>query len=181
MMYFLFDLLFIVLPLSLMFVQLDIDLCPLSLSHVLFNRLDRGVPFPAWRPSWLVASHCHCLLSSALIFLFPSVKAHTHTHTCWDVSQIHVSAGKKFKSSFNVPNSRMWLAHTPHEQEVENTKVFFLCSPFEKFSACKVSVTDKTSLVKWGEQIVVKAVATYDSSVELCLIHFALQSHLNYS
>lgn len=55
MIYFLFDLLFIVLLLSLTFVQLDIDLCPLSLSHVLFNRLDRGVPFPAWRPSWLVA------------------------------------------------------------------------------------------------------------------------------
>lgn len=83
--------------------------------------------------TWQLASHCHCLLSSALIVLFPSVKAHTHTHTCWDVSQIHVSAGKKFKSSFNVPNSRVWLAHTPHEQEVENTKVFFYALHLKNF------------------------------------------------
>lgn len=139
MIYFLFDLLFIVLPLSLTFVQLDIDLCLLSLSHVLFNRLDRGVPFPAWRPSWLVALRLGSWLHTAtaclaqLWLFFSHLLKHTHTHTCWDVSQIHVSAGKKFKSSFNVPNSRVWLAHTPHEQEVENTKVFFYALHLKNF------------------------------------------------
>lgn len=149
MMYFLFDLLFIVLPLSLMFVQLDIDLCPLSLSHVLFNRLDRGVPFPAWRPSWLVASHCHCLLSSALIFLFPSVKAHTHTHTHAGMCPRFTS--QQVKSSNQVLMFPIlacdWLTH-PMSKKWKTRRFFFLCSPFEKFSACKVSVTDKTSLVK---------------------------------
>lgn len=130
-----FCLLFFLFCRSLTFVQLDIDLCPLSPSHVLFTRLDRGVPFPApaWRPSWLVALRLGSWLHTAtaclaqLWFFFSHLLKHTHTHTHsrWDVSQIHISAGKKFKSSFNVPNSHMWLAHTPHEQGVENKKVFF--------------------------------------------------------